>query len=127
MSWITRYRRTVRDYELPAHHETYVYWAMIIVMTRRLARQPTAARPTPARVLKQALRHLDMPRSAFWTVADQLADECRASSDGGQKQTTAVIRQLMCDACLQQMCDRLEACCPRDGQRTDLHDVRAGV
>ena len=46
LSWITRHRRTVRDYErLAAHHETYVYWAMIIVMTRRLARQPTAARP----------------------------------------------------------------------------------
>jgi putative transposase len=43
LSWITRCRRTVRDYErLPARHETYVYWAMIIVMTRRLARQPTA-------------------------------------------------------------------------------------
>jgi transposase len=39
LSWITRHRRTVRDYErLPARHETYVYWAMIIVMTRRLAR-----------------------------------------------------------------------------------------
>ena len=46
LSWITRHRRTVRDYErLPAHHETYVYWAMIIVMTRRLARQRTAAQP----------------------------------------------------------------------------------
>jgi hypothetical protein len=46
LSWITRHRRTVRDYErLPAHHETYVYWAMIIVMTRRLARQPAAAQP----------------------------------------------------------------------------------
>ena len=44
LSWITRHRRTVRDYErLPAHHETYVYWAMIIVMTRRLARQPSHA------------------------------------------------------------------------------------
>lgn len=44
LSWITRHRRTVRDYErLAAHHETYVYWAMIIVMTRRLARQRTAA------------------------------------------------------------------------------------
>jgi len=43
LSWITRHRRTVRDYErLAAHHETYIYWAMIIVMTRRLARQPTA-------------------------------------------------------------------------------------
>jgi len=47
LSWITRHRRTVRDYErLPAHHETYVYWAMIIVMTRRLARQPVTAQPT---------------------------------------------------------------------------------
>ena len=44
LAWITRHRRTVRDYErLPAHHESYVYWAMIIVMTRRLARQQTAA------------------------------------------------------------------------------------
>jgi transposase len=39
LSWITRHRRTVRDYErLAAHHETYIYWAMIIIMTRRLAR-----------------------------------------------------------------------------------------
>ena len=30
LSWITRHRRTVRDYErLPGHHETYIYWAMI--------------------------------------------------------------------------------------------------
>jgi transposase len=50
LSWITRHRRTVRDYErLPARHETYVYWAMIIVMTRRLARQqPTDAQPRAA-------------------------------------------------------------------------------
>jgi transposase len=45
LAWITRHRRTVRDYErLPAHHETYIYWAMIIVMTRRLARK-TASTP----------------------------------------------------------------------------------
>ena len=44
LAWITRHRRTVRDYErLPAHHETYVYWAMIIVMTRRLARKTQSA------------------------------------------------------------------------------------
>jgi len=43
LSWITRHRRTVRDYErLPARHETYVHWSMIIVMTRRLARQEPA-------------------------------------------------------------------------------------
>jgi transposase len=46
LSWITRHRRTVRDYErLPARHETYIYWSMIIVMTRRLARHPSAAEP----------------------------------------------------------------------------------
>ncbi len=48
LAWITRHRRTVRDYErLPAHHETYVYWSMIIVMTRRLARNAASA-PAPA-------------------------------------------------------------------------------
>jgi transposase len=49
LSWITRHRRTVRDYErLAAHHETYVYWAMIIVMTRRLARHSTGAQSATA-------------------------------------------------------------------------------
>ena len=49
LAWITRHRRTVRDYErLPAHHETYVYWAMIIIMTRRLTRQPTTTQPSTA-------------------------------------------------------------------------------
>ena len=48
LAWITRHRRTVPNYErLPAHHETYVYWAIIIVMTRRLARNPLPARSTP--------------------------------------------------------------------------------
>jgi putative transposase len=46
LSWITRHRRTIRDYERQAaHHETYIYWAMIIVMTRRLARSPATAQP----------------------------------------------------------------------------------
>ena len=37
--WITSYRRCARDYErLPAHHEAMILWAMIILMTRRLAR-----------------------------------------------------------------------------------------
>jgi transposase len=57
LAWITRCRRAVRDYErLPAHHETIVYWAMIITMTRRLARTsrpglalgPPRRRPCPA-------------------------------------------------------------------------------
>jgi transposase len=43
-SWINRCRRTVRDYErLSAHHAAMVQWAMIIVMTRRLARHHTTA------------------------------------------------------------------------------------
>ncbi|MGC4856343.1 IS5 family transposase [Micromonospora sp. DT4] len=38
-SWINRCRRTVRDYErLPEHHAAMAQWAMIIIMTRRLAR-----------------------------------------------------------------------------------------
>jgi transposase len=39
LAWITSYRRCARDYErLPATHEATVYWAMITIMTRRLAR-----------------------------------------------------------------------------------------
>jgi transposase len=38
LAWITSYRRCARDYErLPAHHEAAVHWAMITLMTRRLA------------------------------------------------------------------------------------------
>jgi transposase len=48
LSWITRHRRTVRDYErLPTRHETYIYWSMIIVMTRRLARIPPPNQALP--------------------------------------------------------------------------------
>ena len=39
LAWITSYRRCARDYErLPASHEAIIYWAMITLMTRRLAR-----------------------------------------------------------------------------------------
>ena len=39
LAWITAYRRCARDYErLPAHHEAMILWAMITLMTRRLAR-----------------------------------------------------------------------------------------
>ena len=61
LAWITRHRRTVRDYErLPAHHETIIYWAMIITMTRRLARR---SRPVPALVLPQG------QHGTVWRVA----------------------------------------------------------
>jgi transposase len=51
-SWINRCRRTVRDYErLPEHHAATAYWAMIIIMGRRLARHQAAGRilPQPTR------------------------------------------------------------------------------
>jgi transposase len=49
-AWIAKHRRTVRDYErLPAHHEAMVKWAMVAVMTRRLARKRR-----PPRALAQA-------------------------------------------------------------------------
>jgi len=39
LAWITSYRRCARDYErLPASHEAVILWAMITIMTRRLAR-----------------------------------------------------------------------------------------
>jgi transposase len=38
-AWISKYRRCVRDYEtLPEHHEAMVHIAMIMTMSRRLAR-----------------------------------------------------------------------------------------
>lgn len=55
-AWLLRYRRLVRDYERRTeHHEAMVYWATVILMTRRLARRqhdpPTVQRwgqPRPA-------------------------------------------------------------------------------
>jgi transposase len=36
-AWISKHRRTVRDYEhLPASHEAMILWAMIALMTHRL-------------------------------------------------------------------------------------------
>jgi len=40
-AWISKHRRTVRDYErLPASHEAMILWAMTALMTQRLATQP---------------------------------------------------------------------------------------
>jgi transposase len=39
LAWINRCRRTTRDYERrPDHHTAMVQRAMVIIMTRRLAR-----------------------------------------------------------------------------------------
>jgi transposase len=54
-AWISRSRRTVRDYErLPEHHATMIYWSMIIIMTRRLARHQHRTESRPP-VAQQAL------------------------------------------------------------------------
>jgi transposase len=45
--WLLRYRRLARDYERRTeHHEAMVYWATIMIMTRRLARYQAGAPPT---------------------------------------------------------------------------------
>jgi transposase len=55
-AWISKHRRTVRDYEyLPASHEAMITWAMITLMTRRLT-QPgdctmARARSTSSRAM----------------------------------------------------------------------------
>lgn len=42
LGWLLRYRRLVRDYERRSeHHEAMVYWATVMIMTRRLARRST--------------------------------------------------------------------------------------
>jgi transposase len=46
--WLMRYRRLVRDYEhTTRNHEAMVYWATVIIMTRRLARYETGQTPEP--------------------------------------------------------------------------------
>ena len=51
-AWINRCRRTVRDYErLPEHHAAMVQWAMVTIMTRRLARYQAKACRTPPRTV----------------------------------------------------------------------------
>jgi transposase len=44
--WLLRYRRLARDHERRIeHHEAMVYWATIMIMTRRLTRYETGASP----------------------------------------------------------------------------------
>jgi transposase len=46
--WLMRYRRLCRDYERrPEHHEAMVYWATVLIMTRRLARIRNPKLPQP--------------------------------------------------------------------------------
>ena len=44
--WLMRYRRLTRDYERRTDHaEAMIYWATVIIMTRRLARYETGQPP----------------------------------------------------------------------------------
>jgi len=46
--WLMRYRRLVRDYErTTANSEAMIYWATVIIMTRRLARYETGTSAEP--------------------------------------------------------------------------------
>lgn len=48
LGWITAHRRLARDYERhPATSESFIHWAMIRTMTRRLARRTPVRRWTP--------------------------------------------------------------------------------
>jgi transposase len=47
--WLMRYRRLARDYERRTdHHEAMIYWATVLIMTKRLARYETR-QPPPRR------------------------------------------------------------------------------
>jgi transposase len=47
--WLMRYRRLARDYERRTdHHEAMIYWATILIMTKRLTRYETG-QPAPPR------------------------------------------------------------------------------
>jgi transposase len=47
--WLMRYRRLARDYERRTeHHEAMIYWATVLIMTKRLARYETG-QPPPRR------------------------------------------------------------------------------
>jgi hypothetical protein len=69
-SWINRCRRTVRDYErLPEHHAATVYWAMIIIMGRRLAHHQAAGQIPPQPLLQTACGddRCYLRASAWWS------------------------------------------------------------
>lgn len=58
LAWITRSRRTVRDYErLSERHAAMVHWSLIVITPRRLARHRQATGhgpPAPQPALLQA-------------------------------------------------------------------------
>ncbi len=68
-AWISKHRRTTRDYEhLPASHEAMILWAMIALMTRRLA-QSSHLSDT----------HYPAPRPVLPFIRHSLTDQWSAS------------------------------------------------
>ena len=62
-AWISKHRRTVRDYEhLPASHEAMILWAMIALMTRRLAQTERFIRRSLRPFISPARRAVDEPQ-----------------------------------------------------------------
>jgi transposase len=78
LSWITRHRRTVRDYErTAAHHETYIYWAMI-------HRHDPPPRPRTARAGGQRAAASQRPDAAARGIRRPSSSACRRGSAGSR-------------------------------------------
>jgi len=76
-AWISKHRRTVRDYEqLPASHEAMILWAMVVLMARRLTLPndlsdahlgPAGPRRRPARAGPEVTAETNVaPRTQRW-------------------------------------------------------------
>ena len=72
--WLMRYRRLTRDYErTTANSEAMIYWATIIIMTRRLARYENGQpRPRTARGLRSLRLIVVLRAGKLQAVADRV-------------------------------------------------------
>ena len=62
--WLMRYRRLARDYErTTANSEAMIYWATVIIMTRRLARYENG-KPPPSAGAANDPTHLEQAASS---------------------------------------------------------------
>jgi transposase len=90
-AWISKHRRTTRDYErLPASHEAMIVWAMIALMTRRLAQPALLQTMTQPRWLT----HTDMcagSRACCTTPARSPRTESRSTASFSRAANAATI------------------------------------
>jgi transposase len=83
-SWISRCRRTVRDYErLPQHHAAMVQGAMIIIVTRRMASKQPTRDPCCVRRNPPGLEVSRSPGAAGAGVPQSPGPKCPAAGPGG--------------------------------------------